>query len=88
MEIWVPWPATDTLSELPPGGSILEFTYIGGPVPSLVTSHGQVLHPGGQKSMAHDELTQGMALTGHILLGNHEVIHTNGSVPITSFYPI
>jgi hypothetical protein len=38
--------------------------------------------------MAHDELTQGMALTGHILLGNHEVIHTNGSVPITSFYPI
>jgi hypothetical protein len=30
-----------------PGGSILEVTYIGGPVPSLVISHGQILHPGG-----------------------------------------
>ena len=38
--------------------------------------------------MAHDKLTQGMASTGHILLGNHEVIHTNGSTPITSFYPV
>ena len=37
--------------------------------------------------MAHDELTQGMASTGHILLGNHKVIHTNGSAPITGFYP-
>jgi hypothetical protein len=35
--------------------------------------------------MARDELTQGMALTGNILLGNHEVIHTNGLAPITSF---
>ena len=26
-------------------GSILEFTYIGGPVPSLATSHDQVFHP-------------------------------------------
>ena len=32
--------------------------------------------------MAHVELTQGMASTGHILLWNHEVIHTNGSAPI------
>jgi hypothetical protein len=38
--------------------------------------------------MAHDELTQGMASTGHIFLENHEVIHTNGSAPITSFCPI
>ena len=38
--------------------------------------------------MARDELAQGMSSTDHILLGNHEVIHTNGSVPITSFYPI
>ena len=38
-------------------GSILEFTYIGGPEPPLITNHGQVLHPEGQKSMAHDELT-------------------------------
>ena len=34
--------------------------------------------------MARDKLTQGMASIGHILLGNHEVIHTNGSVLITS----
>ena len=39
-----------------PGGSILEFTYIGGLVPSLVTSHCQVLHPGGRKSMARVKL--------------------------------
>jgi len=38
-------------------GSIPEFTYIGGPVPSLVTSHGQVLHLGGRKPTARDELT-------------------------------
>ena len=38
--------------------------------------------------MAHDELTQRMASTGHILLGSHEVIHTNRSAPITSFCPI
>ena len=38
--------------------------------------------------MARDELTQGMASTGQILLGNHEVIQTNGSTPIASFHPI
>ena len=38
--------------------------------------------------MAHGKLTQGMALTGHILLGNRKVIHANGSTPITRFYPI
>jgi len=38
--------------------------------------------------MAHDKLTQGMASTDHILLGNQEVIHTNGLAPITSFYLI
>ena len=32
--------------------------------------------------MADDKLTQGMASTGHILLGNHEIIHTNGSTPV------
>jgi hypothetical protein len=37
--------------------------------------------------MARDKLTQGMTSTGHIILGNHEVIRTNGSAPITSFYP-
>ena len=40
-----------------PGGSISEFTYIVGPVPSLVTSHGQVLHPRGRRPMAFDKLT-------------------------------
>jgi hypothetical protein len=38
--------------------------------------------------MALGKLTQGMASTDHIHLGNHDVICTNGSVPITSFYPI
>jgi hypothetical protein len=28
-------------------GSIPEFDYVGGPVPSLVSSHGYVLRPGG-----------------------------------------
>jgi hypothetical protein len=45
-------------------------------------------YTGGRRPMAHDELTLGMASTGHILLGNHDVIHTNGSAPTTSFYPV
>ena len=68
-------------------GSIPKSTYIGGTVPSLITNHGQVFSLGSQKSMAQKELTQGMASSGHILLGNHEVIRTNGSTPITSSYP-
>ena len=36
--------------------------------------------------MAHGGLTLGMASTDHILLGNHKVIRTNGSAPITSSY--
>ena len=40
-----------------PGGSVPKFTYIGGPVPCLITSYGQVLHPGGRRSMTRDELT-------------------------------
>ena len=69
-------------------GSILEFTYIGGAVPSLITSRGQIFHPGSQRPTAHGKLTHGMASNGHILLGNHEAVHTNGSMLITSFYPI
>jgi hypothetical protein len=38
--------------------------------------------------MACDELTQGMASTSQILLENLEVIRTNGSAPITNFYPV
>ena len=26
-------------------GNILEFTYVGGPVPFLITRHGQIFHP-------------------------------------------
>jgi hypothetical protein len=33
-------------------------------------------------------LTEGIASTGHILLENHEIIHTNGPTPISNFYPI
>jgi hypothetical protein len=29
-----------------------------------------------------------MASIGHILSGNHKVIHTNGSMPINGFYPL
>jgi len=38
-------------------GSILEFTYIGGPVPSFAMSRGQVFCPGGHRPMAQGELT-------------------------------
>ena len=38
--------------------------------------------------MAHGELTHGMVLGGHILLGNHEIIHADRLTPITSLYPI
>jgi hypothetical protein len=69
-------------------GSILEFTYVGAPIPSFTMGRGQILRPGGHRPMAQGELAQGMALTGHIRLGNHETIHTNGSTPITGLYPI
>ena len=39
-------------------GCILEFTYIGGPTPSLITSYGLVFHLGNQRPMAHGELTE------------------------------
>jgi hypothetical protein len=39
------------------GGNILEFTYIGGTVPSLITSHGQIFHLGSQSPTAHGKLT-------------------------------
>ena len=35
--------------------------------------------------MTHDELTQGMASTGHILLGNHVANHSKGPVLATTF---
>jgi hypothetical protein len=38
-------------------GSILEFTYIGGSVPSLATSHGQIFHLGSQMPVAQGKLT-------------------------------
>ena len=69
-------------------GYISKFTYIGELVPSLIADHGQAFHPGSQRPMAQGDFTQGMASTGHIFLGNHETIHTNGSTPITSSYPV
>ena len=51
-------------------------------------SHDQIFHLESQMPVAHGELTQGMASTGHILLGNRKVIDANGSTPVTSFYPI
>ena len=32
--------------------------------------------------MTYDELAQGMAMTNHILLGNHAVNHTKGPTPM------
>ena len=59
-------------------GCIPEFTDPEGLVPSLIASCGQVSHPRNQRTTAHGELVRGMALTGHILLGNHTVNHTKG----------
>jgi len=87
LEIWTPWPTVDTLRTTL-DSCILQFTYIGGPVPSLITGHGQVSHSGNQRPMAHGELTHGMALGGHILWGNNEIIRTNGLMHITGFYPV
>jgi hypothetical protein len=67
------------------GGCILEFTYLEGPAPSIITGRGHVSCPGNQRSMARNELTRGMASTGHILLGNHTVNHTKGPVPMSAF---
>ena len=38
--------------------------------------------------MAHGELAHGMALGGHILLGNHEIVHVDRLTPATNLYPI
>jgi hypothetical protein len=65
-------------------GRIPEYTYPEGPIPSLVTSHGQVSCLRNQRIMARDKLARGMALTGHILLGNHVVNHTKGSALVSA----
>ena len=65
-------------------GSILESTYPERLVPSLVASCVQVSHPRNQRTMAHDKLAQGMASTGHILLGNHVVNHTKGLASVSA----
>jgi hypothetical protein len=63
------------------GGNISEFTYPEGLVPSSTTSSGQASRSGNQRSTARNKLTRGMASTGHILLGNHDVNHTKGQMP-------
>ena len=65
-------------------GCIMEFTYPEAPVPSLIASHGQVSCLRNQRTMAHDELTRGMAMIGHIPLGNHAVNHAKGPVPAST----
>ena len=39
------------------GGCILEFTYVGGPGPSLISSHGQAFHPESQMVVACSDPT-------------------------------
>ena len=70
---------------IPHGGCIPEFTYVGKLVPSLITGHGQHFYPGSLWPVAHGELTQGMVRDGHILLGNHEIAQTNGSMHIIGY---
>jgi hypothetical protein len=72
------------LSKLPTGGCNPEFTYIGGLGPSLITSHGQTLHLGSLRAMAHGDLARGMTHDGHILLENHEIARTGRATPDTS----
>ena len=38
--------------------------------------------------MAHGDLTQGMARGGHILLGNHEIVQTDGAMPVFRSYHV
>ena len=38
--------------------------------------------------MAHGELTHRMALGGHILLGNYEIVRADGLMPVINFYPV
>ena len=70
------------------GGCIPEFTYVGGPGPSLIAIHGQDFHPRSQTVMAHVDLARGMAHGGHILLGNLEIAQTNGTTLVIGSYPI
>lgn len=43
------------------GSRILEFTHVGGLVPSLASGPNQVFHLGNLRPMAYDELTHGAA---------------------------
>ena len=62
---------------------IPEFTYPEGPVPSLITSRGQVSRLGNQRSTARNELTWGMASTGHIPFGKpHGYPHQRASARV------
>ena len=69
-------------------GCILECTHMRGLVPSLITSHGQDLHLRNRMAMALGDLTQGMAHSHHILLGNYEIIQTDRAMPIIRSYPV
>ena len=66
------------------GGYSLEFIYPEAPEPSLITSRGQASRLRSQRTMAHNEFSQGMASTRHILLGNHAVNRTKGPAPMST----
>jgi hypothetical protein len=70
------------------GGCILEFTYVGGLGPSLITNHSRDFHPRNQTAVAHGDLARGMAHGGHAPTGNHEIARANGATPVTSSYPV
>ena len=70
------------------GGCIPECTRMRGPMPSLIIGHSRDFHLESQTAMAHGDLTQGMARGGHILLGNHEIIRTDGATPVIRSYPV
>ena len=69
-------------------GSILEFTYPKGLVPSPTAGCGQASRSRNQRSTAHNKLTQGIASTGHNLLGNHAITQTDRATFIIRSYPI
>ena len=70
-----------------PGGHIPEFTHVGGPAPSFASGHGQAFRPKNLRLAAYDELTLGMALSGHFHRGNLEFTHIKRLTPASNFCP-
>jgi hypothetical protein len=66
-------------------GSILEFTYLEAPVPSLIADRDQASHLGNQRSTARNKFIWGMASSGHIPLRNYAIDHLRGPAPAFAF---